>query len=87
MVSGGLGNDVVFLGEGNDTYTWNPGNGSDTIEGGGGTNTLVFNGANIAEQLNFSANGSRLRLTRDIGNVVMDVNGITNGQPAGPGRR
>ena len=76
VVSGGTGNDVVFLGEGNDTYTWNPGNGSDTVEGEGGSDTLVFNGANISEQISFSANGSRLMLTRDVGSVVMDVNGI-----------
>ncbi len=35
----------------------------------------MFNGANIAENIDISANGSRVRLTRDIGTVVMDVNG------------
>ena len=28
--------------------------------------------------MNLSANGSRLRLTRDVGNVTMDVNGVEN---------
>ena len=74
IVSGGRGNDVVFLGDGNSTFTWNPGDGSDTVEGGNGTNTLNFNGANIAEQIALSANGSRLRLTRDIASIVMDAN-------------
>ena len=74
IVSGGRGNDVVFLGDGNNTFTWNPGDGSDTVEGGNGTNTLNFNGSNVGEQIALSANGSRLRLTRDIASVVMDAN-------------
>jgi Ca2+-binding RTX toxin-like protein len=74
IVSGGRGNDIVFLGDGNGTFTWNPGDGSDTVEGGNGTNTLNFNGSNIGEQIALSANGSRLRLTRDIGSIVMDAN-------------
>ena len=37
---------------------------------------MVFNGANIAEQFDVSANGSRVRLTRDVGNVAMDLNGV-----------
>ena len=55
---------------------WNPGDGSDTVEGQGGADTLQFNGANINEKIDLSANGSRLRLVRDIGNVTMDVNGV-----------
>jgi Ca2+-binding RTX toxin-like protein len=75
-VIGGRGNDVAFLGDGNDTFVWNPGDGSDTVEGQGGTDTLQFNGANVAEHIDLSANGSRLRFTRDVGNIVMDVNGV-----------
>ena len=41
-----------------------------------GTTPCSFNGANITEKIDISANGSRLRFTRDVGNVVMDVNGI-----------
>ena len=55
---------------------WNPGDGSDTVEGQGGTDTLQFNGANVNENIDLSANGSRLRLFRDVGNVTMDVNGV-----------
>lgn len=76
LVIGGRGNDVAFMGAGNDTFVWNPGDGSDKVEGQGGTDTLQFNGANINENINLSANGSRLRLTRDVGNVTMDVNGV-----------
>jgi hypothetical protein len=55
---------------------WNPGDGSDTVEGQGGQDTLQFNGANVNEKIDLSANGSRLRLFRDVGNVTMDVNGV-----------
>jgi Ca2+-binding RTX toxin-like protein len=75
-VIGGRGNDVAFLGNGNDTFIWNPGDGSDTVEGQAGTDTLVFNGSNAAENMDISANGSRVRLFRDVGNVTMDLNGI-----------
>jgi Ca2+-binding RTX toxin-like protein len=75
-IDGNQGNDVAFLGAGNDTLTWDPGDGSDTVEGQDGTDTMVFNGSNANENIDLSANGSRLRLTRDVGNVVMDVNGV-----------
>lgn len=76
VVSGGRGNDLILLGDGDNTFTWNPGDGSDTVEGGSGNNTLIFNGANVGEQIALSANGSRLRLTRDVAGIVMDVNGM-----------
>src|SRR5262249_56952042 len=65
-----------LLGHGNDTFIWNPGDCSDTVEGEAGTDTLVFNGANINERMDISANGARARLTRDIGNITMDLNGV-----------
>jgi len=68
----------VLMGAGDDTFVWNPGDGSDTVEGGDGTDKMLFNGANIAEKFDVSANGSRVRFTRDVGNVVMDLNGIEN---------
>src|SRR5262249_16515026 len=76
VVTGGRGNDTALLGNGNDTFIWNPGDGSDTVEGEAGTDTLVFNGANIAERMDISANGQRARLTRDVGNIVMDLSGV-----------
>ncbi len=75
-IIGGRGNDVAFLGAGNDTFVWNPGDGSDMVEGQGGHDTLQFNGSNANENIDLSANGSRLRLFRDVGNVTMDVNGV-----------
>jgi Ca2+-binding RTX toxin-like protein len=76
IVVGGRGNDFALLGDGNDTYTWNPGDGSDTVEGQGGVDTLIFNGANIAERIDISANGSRARFTRDVASITMDLNGV-----------
>ncbi len=63
------------MGAGDDTFVWNPGDGNDTVEGQAGNDTLVFNGANIDEKIDISANGSRVRLSRDVAGIVMDVNG------------
>jgi Ca2+-binding RTX toxin-like protein len=76
LIDGGRGNDVAFMGAGNDTFVWNPGDGSDVVEGQGGADTLQFNGSNATENIDLSANGSRLRMFRDVGNVTMDVNGV-----------
>src|SRR5215217_2829770 len=56
---GGRGNDVALMGAGDDVFVWNPGDGSDTVEGQAGTDRMLFNGANIAEQFEISANGGR----------------------------
>ena len=64
------------MGAGDDTFVWNPGDGNDTVEGQAGTDTMQFNGANIAEKIDLSANGGRLRFTRDIANIVMDTNDV-----------
>ncbi len=85
VVTGGIGNDVAFLGDGNDLFIWNPGDGSDIVEGQAGTDTLVFNGSNANENIDISANGSRVRLFRDVGNVTMDLNGIEHIQLAAAG--
>src|SRR5262249_28801528 len=76
VINGGRGNDTAFLGAGDDTFVWNPGDGSDTVEGQGGSDTLLFNGANISEHINISAKGSRVRFSRDVANITMDLNGV-----------
>ena len=76
FIDGNQGSDTAFLGAGDDVFQWDPGDGNDTVEGEDGTDTMLFNGANIAEIFEMSANGERLRFTRDIGNIVMDVNGV-----------
>jgi Ca2+-binding RTX toxin-like protein len=37
---------------------------------------MAFNGANIAENMDVSANGGRVRFTRNIANIVMDLNDV-----------
>jgi Ca2+-binding RTX toxin-like protein len=78
IIVGGRGNDTVQMGNGDDTFVWNPGDGSDIVEGQGGNDTLQFNGANVNENINISANGSRVSFTRDVANITMDLNGIEN---------
>ncbi len=64
------------MGAGNDTFVWNPGDGSDTVDGGTGTDAMLFNGANVAENIDISANGSHALFTRDVANITMDLNRI-----------
>ena len=73
FVDGNQGNDTALLGSGNDTFQWDPGDGSDTVEGQSGADALQFNGSNIGEEMNVSPNGTRVRFTRNIANIVMDL--------------
>ena len=73
---GNQGADVALLGAGDDRFTWDPGDGSDVVEGQAGHDAMTFNGANIAEQFDVSANGSRVRFFRTQGTITMDLNGI-----------
>jgi Ca2+-binding RTX toxin-like protein len=73
VIDGNQGNDTGFLGTGDDSFIWDPGDGSDVVEGGDGFDTMVFNGAAGGEVFEASNNGGRLRFTRNLGNIVMDV--------------
>src|SRR6188472_3801231 len=75
-IDGNQGNDRALMGAGDDTFIWDPGDGSDVVEGQVGADTMRFNGANIAERFELSANGPRLRFTRDIGNITMDTDDV-----------
>ena len=76
LFNGGDGDDTALMGAGNDTFVWNPGDDNDTLEGQAGTDTMQFNGANIAENIDISANGGRVRFFRNIANVTMDLNDV-----------
>jgi Ca2+-binding RTX toxin-like protein len=76
FIDGQQGNDTAFLGAGDDVFQWDPGDGSDTVEGQDGFDTMLFNGSNIGEVFDVSANGGRVRFTRNIGNIVMDLNDV-----------
>jgi RTX calcium-binding nonapeptide repeat (4 copies) len=81
-LAGGKGDDVVDggqgadLGAGDDRLHWDPGDGSDVVEGGAGSDLLDFFGSAAGERIDVATNGKRVRLTRDIGAVVLDLAGV-----------
>jgi Ca2+-binding RTX toxin-like protein len=75
-LDGNQGNDAALMGAGDDRFTWDPGDGSDTIEGQDGRDTMAFNGGNVAELFDASANGGRVRFVRNVGNITMDLDGV-----------
>jgi hypothetical protein len=46
------------------------------LEGQAGIDVMIFNGSGAGEIIELSANGARLRFTRNIGSIVMDVDGV-----------
>ena len=76
FVDGQQGNDTGLLGAGDDTFQWDPGDGNDVIEGQDGIDKMAFNGSNINERLEASANGGRVRFTRDIAAITMDLDNV-----------
>ena len=77
LLDGNIGRDVMLGGSGDDTLQWDPGDGSDTLDGGAGFDTMAFNGSNIGEEIQLSAqaNGHAL-LTRNVAAVSMDVDNV-----------
>ncbi len=75
-VTGGFGNDRILLGGGADRLTWNAGDASDVVDGEAGVDTLAFNGTSIGEIIDVSAVGARIRFTRNIANIALDLGGI-----------
>jgi Ca2+-binding RTX toxin-like protein len=73
---GNRGVDTALFGSGHDSFIWDPGDGSDTLDGGTGSDRLVFNGANVNETMNLSANGSSSVFRRDPGAIRMDMNRV-----------
>jgi Ca2+-binding RTX toxin-like protein len=78
FVDGQQGNDVALLGAGDDAFQWDPGDGSDVVEGQANTDTMAFNGSAANEIFEASANGGRVRFTRNIANIVMDLDDVEN---------
>jgi Ca2+-binding RTX toxin-like protein len=76
LINGGDGDDLALMGAGDDVFVWNPGDDNDTLEGQAGFDTMLFNGSNASEQINIFANGGRVLFTRDVANVVMDLNDV-----------
>jgi Ca2+-binding RTX toxin-like protein len=76
LANGGDGDDLFLGGQGDDIFTWNPGDDNDTLEGQDGFDKMVFNGANVAENIDISANGGRIRFFRDVASVTMDLDDV-----------
>jgi Ca2+-binding RTX toxin-like protein len=76
FVDGNRADDVAFLGSDDDTFVWDPGDGSDTLEGQAGADTMLFNGAGVAERVDVSANGGRVRFFRDVASITMDLDDV-----------
>ncbi|MBI5259395.1 MAG: calcium-binding protein [Burkholderiales bacterium] len=74
LFNGGDGNDTALMGAGDDSFVWNPGDDNDILEGQAGSDTMLFNGANVSENIDISANGGRAVFFRNVANVVMDLN-------------
>ena len=49
-----------------------------SVEGEGGKDTLQFNGSNADENVDVTANGPRVLLSRDVASITMDLDGIEN---------
>ncbi len=78
FVDGNQGADRALLGRGDDRFQWDPGDGSDTVEGQSGIDALDFNGSGASEGMDVSADGGRVRFTRNVGIIVMDLDGVEN---------
>ena len=76
FADGNGGADTAFLGKGDDTFVWDPGDASDVVEGQAGSDTLVFNGSGGNEIMAASAAFGRVEFTRNLGGIVMDLDGI-----------
>src|SRR5262249_5535872 len=76
FINGGTGNDTLFGGAGDDRYSWFPGDGNDTADGQAGNDSLGFFGDSSNDNIALSANGTRVRLTRDVDGVTVDLNSL-----------
>jgi Ca2+-binding RTX toxin-like protein len=75
-VVGRGGDDTASLGGDFDRFTWNPGDGNDVVDGGPSHDSITFNGSDAAELVALSADGPRLRVTRDLDSAVTELGSI-----------
>ena len=73
---GGRGDDVARLGSNFDRFSWAPGDGSDDVDGGPSRDSLFFQGQDEAETFEVVARGRKVRFTRDVGSIVMDLENL-----------
>ena len=73
FVTGGTGDDQVALGAGFDRFSWFAGDGSDVVDGGADSDDLFIIGSSDAELYDLALLNGRLRITRDVGNSLLDT--------------
>src|SRR5262249_2827117 len=78
-LEGGAGNDMLFGEAGDDQFVWGTIDGSDADDGGAGTDTLLFTASDVDELISISASGTHVSVTRDGGNVAIDLNNFEHG--------
>lgn len=76
VLDGNTGSDLLLGGADGDRFGWDPGDGSDTLDAGTGDDRLRFSASNAAEQIGLTDVGGHVRLTRDVGSVVLDLDGL-----------
>ena len=47
--------------------------GNDLVDGGPGTDRMAFNGSNIGELIDVTDNAGRVRVTRNIGTITLEL--------------
>ena len=78
LVLGQQGADTFSGRGGDDVFIWDPGDGNDIIDGDDGNDTHIFNGSAVNEIMTLAPNGARVLLTRNIGNIIMDIGSFEN---------
>ena len=68
------------------TRSWDPGDGNNTVEGQDGVDRMLFNGSNVAENIDIAANGPRVLFIRDVANVTIDLDDVRADRLQRPGR-
>ena len=85
LLLGGDGNDLIVGGRGTTRQGWarvtTPSSGIPAMAATPSRartahDAMIFNGSDQNETVNISANGERVRFTRDIGNITMDLNDV-----------
>jgi Ca2+-binding RTX toxin-like protein len=76
VLDGNTGSDLLLGGTDDDQFGWDPGDSSDTLDAGTGHDRLRFTASNAAEQIGLTDVADHVRLTRDVGGVVLDLDGL-----------
>ena len=77
FIDGNQGNDLALMGAGDDLFQWDPGDGSDMVEGQARYRHRCCSTAPTLPRTSTSRpTAVACALTRDVANIVMDLNGV-----------